>query len=151
MTATEKLMCLSIRNPWAHLVMSGMKKVENRSWSSAYRGRLVIHAGTKLDVASWSDILSIPGPRLGLDEELDCIEEGMTLPALSALPRGAILGSVEVYDCVEVGEVTEEQDPEGFASGPFCWLLREPHWLAVPYQAKGRLGLWRCPEGLVMP
>jgi hypothetical protein len=35
---------LSIKNPWAYLIVSGMKDVENRTWRTPYRGTLIIHA-----------------------------------------------------------------------------------------------------------
>ena len=35
---------LSIRQPYATLVCAGVKRVENRSWTTDYRGRLLIHA-----------------------------------------------------------------------------------------------------------
>ncbi|MCB2188832.1 MAG: ASCH domain-containing protein [Deltaproteobacteria bacterium] len=36
--------CLSIRQPWASLIVAGMKDVENRSWATKYRGPVLIHA-----------------------------------------------------------------------------------------------------------
>lgn len=38
---------LSVRQPWTSLILSGYKDIENRSWSSEYRGVLVLHAGTR--------------------------------------------------------------------------------------------------------
>lgn len=35
---------LSIQQPWAHLIVSGCKDVENRGWKTDYRGPLFIHA-----------------------------------------------------------------------------------------------------------
>lgn len=35
---------LSIKQPWAHLIVSGVKDVENRSWKTNYRGRIFVHA-----------------------------------------------------------------------------------------------------------
>lgn len=41
--------CLSIRQPWAWLLVNGHKDIENRSWKTKFRGPLVIHAGKVLD------------------------------------------------------------------------------------------------------
>ncbi len=41
----EPRVALSLRQPWAWLVVSGHKDVENRVWRAAYRGPLLIHAG----------------------------------------------------------------------------------------------------------
>ncbi|MFO8231819.1 MAG: ASCH domain-containing protein, partial [Longimonas sp.] len=46
---------LSIRQPWASMIVLGLKPVENRSWKSNFRGRIKIHAGKKFDQegATW--------------------------------------------------------------------------------------------------
>jgi hypothetical protein len=36
--------CISIRTPWWSWILEGGKDIENRSWSTAYRGRVLIHA-----------------------------------------------------------------------------------------------------------
>ncbi len=41
--------CLSIRQPWADLIVRGLKTVEVRTWSTLHRGTMLIHAGGKLD------------------------------------------------------------------------------------------------------
>ena len=40
-----ELRALSIRRPWANLILAGHKTVENRSWTTEHRGLLLIHAG----------------------------------------------------------------------------------------------------------
>lgn len=35
---------LSLRQPWAWLVVHGKKNIENRSWNTSFRGRFLIHA-----------------------------------------------------------------------------------------------------------
>jgi hypothetical protein len=44
------VVALSIRQPWASLIVAGLKPVENRSWRVRYRGPLLIHAGQRVDV-----------------------------------------------------------------------------------------------------
>src|SRR5687767_9624159 len=39
-----RLMCLSVRQPWAELIVAGRKRVENRTWKTNHRGLLGIHA-----------------------------------------------------------------------------------------------------------
>ena len=36
--------CLSIKQPFARLIVSGKKKIEIRSWKTWYRGELILHA-----------------------------------------------------------------------------------------------------------
>lgn len=38
---------LTLHQPWASLVALGVKTIETRSWSTTYRGPLVIHAGQR--------------------------------------------------------------------------------------------------------
>ena len=40
---------LSVRQPWAWLIVYGGKDIENRSWRTPYRGPLLIHAGKRID------------------------------------------------------------------------------------------------------
>jgi hypothetical protein len=40
---------LTIRQPWASAIAFGDKRVENRSWPTAYRGLVAIHAGLSVD------------------------------------------------------------------------------------------------------
>lgn len=40
---------LSIKQPWAWLIAHGMKDIENRNWTTSYRGLILIHAGKEPD------------------------------------------------------------------------------------------------------
>jgi hypothetical protein len=40
---------LTIRQPWAELILRGRKPFELRTWRTKYRGPLVIHAAAKVD------------------------------------------------------------------------------------------------------
>jgi hypothetical protein len=71
----QTVKCLSIRQPWAHLIMSGKKIVEFRSWSTDYRGPLLIHAAQKF--VSGTDYEHLRG----------------------SVAHGVILGTVDLYDC----------------------------------------------------
>jgi hypothetical protein len=35
---------LSVRQPWASLLVSGLKDIENRMWAPNFKGRILIHA-----------------------------------------------------------------------------------------------------------
>lgn len=74
---------LSIRQPWASLIALGIKDIENRPWSTSYRGPLLVHAALKADCA-----LRDVEQRLGVE-----------LPAI-ATPRGGIVGLTNIVDCV---------------------------------------------------
>src|SRR5688572_24851010 len=96
---------LSVLQPWAWAIVHGPKRVEKRTWRTAHRGRLFIHAGR-------SD------RELAATDPADWLARfGVLPPPRGALAFGAILGSVEVLDCVPVCELPD--DP--WASGPWCW------------------------------
>jgi len=103
---------LTIRQPWAHLIVEGCKTVENRSWSTSYRGLMLIHAGqARDDTVIW---------QYGLDPDL--------------LDYGAIIGSVELVDIVD-------DHPSEFFTGPRGWVLKKPRRLH-PVPMQGKLSLW---------
>jgi hypothetical protein len=61
--ARDMVPCLSIRQPYAWLIVHGIKPVENRTWSTKFRGRVLIHAGVTYakrdhhdDLESWGHI-----------------------------------------------------------------------------------------------
>ena len=49
---------LSVKQPHATLICAGIKRVENRTWSTDYRGRLLIHASG--DALSFYDFSKMP-------------------------------------------------------------------------------------------
>lgn len=117
MKASARMKALSIRQPWASLIIAGIKDVENRSWRTRFRGRILVHAGLALDRAGIDFARS-----LGIDIN----------PA--DLQRGGIIGSIEIADCVE-----ESDSPWFF--GPHGFILRSPQ--VLPFrQCLGRLGFF---------
>jgi ASCH domain len=40
---------LSVRQPWAWLIVQGFKGIENRTWQTSFRGTVLIHAGMRID------------------------------------------------------------------------------------------------------
>jgi hypothetical protein len=45
----KKLKAISIRQPWAWLIVNGYKDIENRIWAAKLRGPVLIHAGQSLN------------------------------------------------------------------------------------------------------
>src|SRR5581483_12013186 len=77
--------CISLYQPWATLVACGQKRYETRSWSTAYRGALAIHAAKK-----WSEELAALCQTPPYREALAAC--GFKSP--HDLPRGVLLGVV---------------------------------------------------------
>ena len=46
-TPPNGLAVLSMHQPWASLLVYGLKRIEGRSWPTEYRGKLWIHSTSK--------------------------------------------------------------------------------------------------------
>ena len=78
---------LTIKQPWATLIMQGDKRFEFRSWQTKYRGDLLIHAGKGIDKEGMKRLQKY------LPEEL---------------PYGKILGKVKLVDCIKMSPEFKE-------------------------------------------
>ena len=109
---------LTVKQPWATLLVAGVKDVENRSWSTNHRGPLWIHAGKGRDA---------PPPGVTLDESLD-------------YPTGVLLGTVDLVDIIQ-DSTSQWGEP-----GSYHWVVQPMVALARPIPMRGRLGLWTLPD-----
>lgn len=118
---------LSIRQPWAWLILNAGKDIENRDWPTNFRGRTLIHASKSCTKAEYADALEfVTMGELG--------RQGIVLPPIEQLQRGGIVGSVEIIGC------TAESDSPWFM-GQFGFVLRNPK--PLPFVAwKGQLGFF---------
>lgn len=125
---------ISIRQPWAWLIINAGKDIENRDWPTRLRGRVLVHAAkgmTHDEYESAIDTARYAG-------ESRPFPPGLTLPAFNKIDRGGVFGSVEIFDCV-----TESDSPWFF--GRYGFALRDPKPLAfMPF--KGALGFFDVPE-----
>ena len=67
------------------------------------------------------------------------------------MPRGAVLGTVEIVDCVPVEEIihtlSERERLLGdYSPGRFAWVLKNPVAFSMPVPAKGKQGWWNWDE-----
>jgi hypothetical protein len=115
------------------------KRVENRPRPFHYRGRIAIHAGLS---RKWLHIEHRKSDGVLVDYEFD-------LP-VSELVFGAVLGTVNVIDCVTSADILsgryDEKHPwlrkHQHVSGPWCLILDDPMPYERPIPAAGMLGLW---------
>lgn len=124
---------LSIRQPWAWLIINGGKDVENRSWHTKYRGRFIVHAAKGMTNKEYCDGLEF-AMRAG-----DICLLG-AFPTFQEMQRGGIIGSVELVDSVDHSESPWYMGQKGF-------LLRDP--VPLPFRSlKGRLGFFEVGADL---
>lgn len=102
---------LSIRQPWAWLILHGGKDIENREWRTSYRGPVLIHASKTMTRADYEACVLF----------ISDMHTEWRLPALDVIRAqcGGIVGQVEIVDCVEAS-----QSP--WFCGPFGFVLRNP-------------------------
>lgn len=124
---------LSIRQPWAWLILYAGKDIENRNWPTAFRGPCLIHAAkgmTRREYEAAMDwVLDEPGINL-------CV----VLPEFGKLKRGGIVGEVEIVDCVQ------RSDSPWF-TGPYGFVLRNPKPLPLR-EVRGMLGFFDPDKGV---
>jgi len=135
--------CLSLMQPWATLVILGVKRCETRRWQTAYRGPLAIHASRRFTEAA---------RQLCLTEPFRSALRHGGCKHSADLPRGLILGTVDLIDCRPAADVRAELDDGAaelafgdFSAGRWAWQLAGALALAVPRPCSGRLGLFDAP------
>lgn len=90
---------LSIKQPWAWLIVNGYKDIENRSWKTKVRGPILIHASKSVDMTGFAYVaLKYPD---------------VPMPPLNSLPTGGIVGSAEIVDCITESESRWWEGPHG--------------------------------------
>lgn len=116
---------LTISQPYASLIANGEKWVENRRWSTNYRGPLVIHAGKGTQYMTHAEMR----------------EDG--------LPIGSVVAVCVMLDCVKLTEAHERVKRHAHAEGPWCWILEDVVKLETPIQLVGKQGLFKPSDELV--
>jgi hypothetical protein len=111
---------ISVRQPWAYLIVEGIKRIENREWNTQYRGPLLIHAAgryrEKMTIAQIARRYRV------------------AIPDADDLTFGAIIGQVDLIDVV-----TKSRDK--FFCGPFGFVLANARPLS-PHAMLGRSRLF---------
>ena len=142
---------ITLTQPWATLVAIGAKKIETRSWYTAYRGPLAIHAAKGFP--KWAKQFTA---------EPVCYEAVMRRRAgaaanwFPAYPTGAVIATCTLVDCMIAGSSTKvgmigkyaalltptELAFGDYDEGRYAWILGNVECFEHPIQAKGALGLW---------
>lgn len=139
-------LALSIRQPWAWLIVNGIKTVENRTWNTELRGRFMVHVSKTIDMRD--DELA--------RQQMEAARSLIKIPPLGDLPRGGLVGTAELVG-VRYKHPTSLVDPTDPFALPGCYgfQLRGAHdfgGLLIP--CKGQLGFFAHgvdPRGLLRP
>ena len=125
---------LTIKQPWASLIMLGLKKYEFRSWKTEYRGELLIHAGKGID-------------KDGMERLKKYIPED--------IPYEGIIGKVRLIDCIKTSpefyDKVQKENKDIYAKSVFnqdyAWQMEVIEVYDNPIK-KGKLRLWNYEGGV---
>lgn len=127
----------TVHQPYAYAIVAGLKPHETRSRRTNIRGRVAVHAGKAnlnratrelSDRGFWELLGAVGGKTVGL-------------------PMGAVMGTVEIVDCVPVEKVVDGLTPQekalgDYSPGRWAWVLKNPVMFDTPIPACGRQGWW---------
>lgn len=134
---------LSIKQPWAEAILQGVKRVENRTWGTKYRGPVIVHAGLTFDRKGYDWLV---------DREVAAVAAGGgeflwpgRLWQKDFYSRGGFLGVMEITGCSAPGEQSGAADPWRDPA-QYGWQIGRVLRFAEPVPGKGRLGLFQPPD-----
>lgn len=118
--------CLSVRQPFADLIVRGVKRIELRSWNTGFRGEFLVHAPQK--------VLHHDAKRLQMD---------------GPFVTGAVLGTARLFDVRTYGSMAEcstdgnlHMASEKFHSCRYGFMLEDAKKFETPIPCRGRLGFF---------
>ncbi|KAK8591324.1 hypothetical protein V6N13_031372 [Hibiscus sabdariffa] len=124
-----------MHQPWASLLVYGIKRIEGRSWPAPIRGRLWIHAASKVPDESTIKAME------DFYREIYAVNGITDIKFPEHYPVSRLLGCVEVVGCLTCEELVQwEALPEGVrleGQTDFCWLCEQPKKLLVPFEMRG--------------
>ena len=124
--------------PWAALIAAGVKSIETRSWRTAYRGPLYIHAS-----------------RAKVDQKDPHIQRLLSLLPEGSLHPGFVVCRCVLKDCLPMdesflgwieGHPLEKLCGE-YAPGRFAWVLEQVEPLEAPVAAGDQIGTLTVSTG----
>ena len=146
----QKMKAISLKQPWAWLMVNGYKMPEFRNRRDSFRGECYVHASKQMDKTAFDWIaMHIPFPY---------IKEFMTnrLPPLGMFNVGKIIGKFTVMDCLPVALAREKYPNDiwlkmaGDSLGKYAFITESP--ISLPpheqFEIKGKVSplFWDVPS-----
>ena len=155
-----ELPAISLWQPWAHLIAVGEKHFETRSWQTAYRGRMAIHAGRHWTVRMARQCYEEPFftvlLRAGVQLTSRC--DRTNLPGFG-FAFGAVVAIADLVECWPTESLNfqacedslppdlivnlQERAFGDFSHGRYAWEYRNVVRLDQPIPCTGRQGIFR--------
>lgn len=123
---------ITMLQPWASMVVAGLKPLETRGWDTSYRGRMAIHASKSTRGLHFcrtgpiADVLAAAGL------------------TVENLPLGCIVGEVNLDDIRDLRSADSDHggDFGWLIDGRMVWEMSGPRKYPKPIPARGQIGLW---------
>lgn len=121
----HEIKAITIKQPYASLIINGIQNVENRSWrkkihKDACKNWLLVHSSSKY-VSK---------------KELEKINH---IPDNFEYPSSCIIGMMHI-NCI--GKLSKSVHPSCWESGPNCWYIDAVIKFKTPVYTDGKLGQW---------
>jgi len=126
---------LTIKQPFASLIQIGKKRLEIRTWSTNYRGILVIHAGAKAHIG---EVLHGASHAY---QKSSAQKMAHLYPKL--YPLGVTICLVELVNVRPMTKEDEQAAMHEFVEGAFVWEFENPR-LLRPRKMTGQLGIYNA-------
>lgn len=125
--------CLSMHQPWASLLVAGIKIHEGRTWYTSHRGRLWIAA-----------TLRVPNPHeiQNAEHMYEILKEDNTLRFPSQYPTSCLLGYVNIVDC-QPQEEYRIKFPDGECDSPFVFICEDAQELPIRFPVRGKHKIYK--------
>ncbi|XP_011347344.2 activating signal cointegrator 1 [Ooceraea biroi] len=134
---SDQGLCLSMHQPYASLLVAGIKIHEGRSWYSSHRGRLWIASAAK--VPSTEEISSLQHAYRVLKSEKIKFPE--------TYPTSCLLGCVTITDVLSQEEYRKLY-PEGESDSPYVFICENPYMLPIYLPMKGKHKIYKMDKKL---
>ncbi len=113
---------LSIKQPFAELILQGKKKIELRKWNTKFRGEFLVHTSKNSD------------------------KQAMKKFGFSELPLGCIIGRVKLIEVKEYQNETQHKRDKNLHLASSSWgnygfILENPKRMKK-VSINGKLGFW---------
>lgn len=125
------LPALGIRQPWAELILRGVKTIEIRSLATRRRGMIYLYASKELSPLDCARAIS-------REHDID----------VDALPKGLLVGTAEILDCrpCTASDAEAACVPAEYLANQNAWLIGNPQRLAEPLSVRFLpYGVWFYP------
>lgn len=123
-----KIRAISIKQPWANLIVSGFKTIETRKWATTYRGDILICSSLQPDKSA----LELYGPHA---------DRFQGHSPITAEPAGVALCIAELYDCRKMIRTDERRALCHVYPNAHSFFLRNIRKIE-PFPVKGQLGIF---------